>query len=389
MLISEVIKDETFKNAINLQGIERSLLKETLNGLVKPVLEEVRTKLKDFDSLTDFQKERFVAQFQYLETTYLTNLVGGYEEQFKGYLVDLSETQALQAVNEINKAVRIPLLSVTSPPVFFKTLVDQTLIEGLPLFTQPNVDGSLSWWTKLGTDTQRKVGQEIRKGLIAGDTPQQLRQRVIGKRDKKGNYQGGVLSATRREAEAITRTAVHAVTNETRKRIYETNQDVIEAVQSLATLDGRTTILCRSFDGLKWSLPDYKPIGHTKGYLPPPRHFRCRSVLVPVPVGIDEIDRKAKEMGLEITPEVRSANEGPVVSSSQMDTGRDMELWFSKQSKESQNEMLGKGRADLWRKGDVSLYQMVNEQGRTLTLTELSEQVKNNSLQNPPVSTKK
>jgi hypothetical protein len=386
MLISEVIKGEAFKNAVNLQGIEKSLVDDMIKNLIKPLYKETFEKLKDVSSLTDSQRQQLLAQQEFLSATWLENTIELHQKEIKGSLVDLSKLQSQQAVNEINKAVKIPLVSVSAPPKFFETLVDTTLIEGLPLFTKDKKDGSPSWWNKLGNDTQRRVGQEIRKGLIAGETPQQMQNRILGKRDKSGQYQGGVLSATRREAEAITRTAVHAVTNETRKRIYETNQDILEGVQSLATLDGRTTLLCRSFDGLKWSLPDYKPIGHNKGYLAPPRHFRCRSVLVPIPVGIDEIDKKAKEMGLEITPEVRAANKGPVASSAQFDTGKDMESWFSKQTPEAQNEMLGAGRAQIWRDGKASLYQMVNQQGKTLTLAELREQVQTNSLTPLPKS---
>lgn len=379
MLIAEVVEDEVFKNAINLSRYEKELNRKIVNPLIKGAWAEVREKLKDFDELTEFQQQRLVAQNNFLGKTFQSQFSEA-ETDLKEELVEFSALQAQQAINEINTAVKIPLLSVASSPKFFETLVDKTLIEGLPLFTQPNKNGLPSYWTKLGEDTQLQIAQEIRKGLILGETPRQLRARLIGKRDRQGNYQGGLLNITRRNAEAITRTAVHSVTNETRARMYEENTDVIEAVQSIATLDGRTTLLCRSYDGLKWSLPDYTPRGHNKRYIRPPRHFRCRSVLVPVIAGIEEIDKKAKKMGLEIEPTVRASNSGPVAASKLNDTGKDMEDWFKKQSSTSQNEMIGVGKAEIWRQGKASLYQMVNKEGEVLTLSELQEQISKNSL---------
>ena len=379
MVIAEVIENEVFKNAINLSKYEKELQDKVVNPLIRGAWSEVKKKMKAFDSLTDFQQQRLAAQNDFLSQTFYSQFTTA-ENSLKEELVDFSALQAQQAINEINTAVRIPLLSVTSSPKFFATLVDKTLIEGLPLFTQPNKNDIPSYWTKLGEDTQRQVAQEIRKGLLLGETPRELRSRIIGKKDKQGNFQGGVLNTTRRNAEAITRTAVHEVTNEARSRMYEENLDVIEGVQSIATLDGRTTLLCRSYDGLKWVLPDYKPKGHDKRYIRPPRHFRCRSVLVPVIAGIEEIDKKVEEMGLKLEPTIRASNSGPVAASKLNDTGRDMEKWFKNQSVEAQNKMLGVGKAEIWRQGKASLYQMVNQDGEVLTLAQIRQQIETNSL---------
>ena len=384
MVFAEVLKEEVFKNAVNLSRIERRLVNGPIKELLEELLKELRRELRNFNELTEFQQQRVLAQNEFISETLNQEPFTKASDSLKESLTDLAELQALQAANEINLAVRIPLISVASPPTFFATLVDQTLIEGLPLFNQSTKDGSPSWFSRLDEDLQRRVGQEVRKGLALGETQNQIRDRVLGKRDKQGNYRGGILETTKRNAEAITRTAVHSVTNEARKRVYEDNQDVIEGVQSLATLDGRTTLLCRSHDGLRWSLPDYKPQGHNKSYLQPPRHFRCRSVLVPVIVGIEEIDKKAEEMGLELEEVVRASNTGPRRGLVRRSTTSNMEDWFREQSEESQNEMIGKGRADLWREGKADLYQMVNQSGRELSLQELKRRINENSLDKTP-----
>lgn len=384
MVFAEVLKEEVFKNAVNLSRIERKLVNGPIKELLEELLKELRRELRNFNELTEFQQQRLLAQNEFISGTLNQELYTKASDSLKESLTDLAELQALQAANEVNLAVRIPLISVASTPTFFATLVDQTLIEGLPLFNQSTKDGSPSWFSRLDEDLQRRVGQEVRKGLALGETQNQIRDRILGKRDKRGNYRGGILETTKRNAEAITRTAVHSVTNESRKKLYEDNQDVIEGVQSLATLDGRTTLLCRSHDGLRWSLPDYKPQGHNKAYLQPPRHFRCRSVLVPVIAGIEEIDKKAEDMGLELEEVVRASNTGPRRGLARRSTTSNMEDWFREQSEESQNEMIGKGRANLWREGKADLYQMVNQSGRELSLRELKRRIKENSLDKTP-----
>ena len=388
-LIAEIIRDEVFANAVSLSGIERGLVQGPIQDLVNAVQQEVETKLQKFNSLTDFQQKRLLAQKSFLDNTALQNNFQQTGKEVRDALVDLAKLQAQQAANEINKALQIPLVSVSSPPSLFKALVNRTNIEGLPLFNYDKKDGTPGWWKKLERDTQQRIGQEIRKGILSGDTPQQMIQRVRGKRTKNGDFEGGVISATKREAEAITRTAVHKVTNEARRSVYEDNTDILEGVQSIGTLDQRTTEQCRAYDGLKWTIPQYQPQGHALPFWAPPRHFRCRSVIVPVVIGIEELDRKAKEKGLKINEEIRASNSGPVAVSKKMETGQDMEQWFAKQSKASQNEMIGVGKAEIWRNGRASLYQMVNAFGEPLTLSQLRDRVTNNTLLPAPQTTRK
>lgn len=366
---SEVIEDQIFKEAADLSKLER----DTMRSVLEPALEEARDEMaqlidQDWGQLTQFNRQRIAAFSEQLSN--LLNQIGldPVEQELMGLLQDLVIGTYEQAAKEINTVVELPLISIEAPPSFFGEVADTTLIEGQPLFTYERVDGSPGWWNSLKTSTQDRMARDVRKSLVLGETPAQAIQRLLGTR--RGQINGGTLGLTKRQAEAFMRTSIHAVTNATRTKLYEANSDIVEGVKSLATLDSRTTVLCRAYDGLRWSLPDYKPIGHGKSYLSPPRHWRCRSVMQPILAGLEEIDQRAREMGLELEPTVIAARDGPRQRTSA--TGN-MDGWMRSQSIEEQNAMLGKGRAELWREGKFTLQQLVNARGELIPISELKK----------------
>jgi len=369
MTWSEQLQDFIFSEAADLATLESSTLKSVLNPVLKEARQELQNMIRErWEDLSITDQWR-ATEFSQTFTSMLDQIaLAPLEASVSPMLQNLMVGTYAQAATEINKVLQVPLYSTTAPPAFYAKVMDKALIEGQPLFTNTLRDGSQSWWMNLRASTRDRMAREIRKSLVLGESTQQATRRLIGTH-RNQLPTGGSLGVTRRQAEAVVRTSIHAVTNATRSSFYEDNTDVVSAVQSLATLDSRTTILCRSYDGLKWKLPDYTPMGaNGKAHIPPPRHFRCRSTMMPVLGGLDAIDRKVREMGMELEPNVRASADGPV-------TGRlgTMQGWLANQSEQKQNAMLGVGRAKLWREGKVSLRQLVDNQGRTLTLTELEK----------------
>jgi SPP1 gp7 family putative phage head morphogenesis protein len=80
--------------------------------------------------------------------------------------------------------------------------------------------------------------------------------------------------------ETIVRTNLTDVYNQGRLVEGAQASDFLEGWQYSAIIDGRTTDVCRLLDGVVM-LPDDPNVNSLK----PPRHFNCRSVLVPVVVG--------------------------------------------------------------------------------------------------------
>lgn len=141
---------------------------------------------------------------------------------------------------------------------------------------------------------------------------------------------------------------------------YSANDDVLKGYQSLTVLDGKTSDICISYSGSKYDI-NFKPIGNSKPYRPTPRHFRCRSTHIPIlktwrELGIDED---------ELPTGTQSSDAGYLP---QDYTFND---FLKTKTKEYQNDVLGVGRAQLWRDGKITLSQLVNQQGRSLSLKEL------------------
>lgn len=242
-------------------------------------------------------------------------------------------------------------ISVTNGVVhynFAKPSVDQLVAIAE---TQP-IQGELlkKWFNKIGSDKQEVINKAIRMGMVEGDTIEKMVQRIAG--TKAGDYKDGVLTISRRHAEAVARTAVNNVSNQAAHLTYQANKDVIKGWQFLATLDNRTTITCASLNGTKW------PIG--SGPIPP-RHVRCRSFQLP--------DMKTwKELGVdleEMPAGERASKDGPVKSDITFSD------WLKGQPAKVRHEILGTERMKLFDTGELDLKDFTNKRGQVYSLQTL------------------
>jgi len=164
------------------------------------------------------------------------------------------------------------------------------------------------------------------------------------------------MEISRRGAQAMTRTAVNHTASLARQQMYEKNTDIIGSEQFSATLDGRTTPLCRALDGKKY------PVGKA----PVPgrdTHIGCRSTIIPVV-------KTWRELGIDIdeAPEsTRASFDGQVPESTTYNE------WLKGQDPKFQDSILGPGRGELFRQG-VPVDKFVDlESGRSFTLKELAQ----------------
>ncbi|MDE3996567.1 hypothetical protein NUS56_11830, partial [Glaesserella parasuis] len=97
-------------------------------------------------------------------------------------------------------------------------------------------------------------------------------------------------------------------------------------------------------------------------YQRPPLHPRCRSILQLVTKSWKELGIDAEEM----PSSTRASQDGPV--SEQIN----YENWLKSKSPEQQDQVLGKGKADLWRRGVITFADMLDQSGRPLTLANLN-----------------
>jgi len=231
-----------------------------------------------------------------------------------------------------------------------------------------------------------RIEQQIRIGVTQGETGAAIARRIVGTAQQRGR--NGVTQITRRGAEAITRTAVNAITNQAKRETFKANSDIFEEELYVATLDGRTTPICRSLDGKTF------PVG--EGSIPP-LHFNCRSLRVAILDGNVIGQRPARRFTQrQLLDEYARSNDLSRVSSrNNLPRGhkgafdrfaqqRKRELtgtvdakvsygeWLKRQPASFQDDVLGKTKGQLFRKGDLSLDKFVNRQGDELTLQQLA-----------------
>lgn len=156
-----------------------------------------------------------------------------------------------------------------------------------------------------------------------------------------------------RSGDALVRTAVQHVSSVARQAVAEANADIVAGVRMVATLDSRTSSVCRSLDGRVFPVDSGAR---------PPFHINCRTSFVLV--------LKAEHAGREA--QGKRALAGGAVSD-----GLSYYEWLGKQPAAFQDEVQGRTRGVLFRSGGLSAKQFaalqLDRRFRPRTLDELRE----------------
>jgi hypothetical protein len=263
----------------------------------------------------------------------------------------ISETVAEATAQSLEVTLGKDAVAIPKPD-YFKAVASDVLIQGAP---------SRDWWRGQDQDTQRRFAAEVRKGLQSGETNQQIITRIVGSAGVPG-----VMDTARRNAAALVQTSVQTVANDARRATFDANPDVIKGLKQVSTLDGHTTLICVSYSGAEWNLKR-EPINGND--LPfnggTPRHWNCRSLEIP-------ITKSLRDLGIDLDdlpPSTRASSSG------QISVNTSFNDYLKRRGKAYQDEVLGKGRADLWRAGKITLRDLVNGDGRPLSLAEIQARV--------------
>ncbi len=280
---------------------------------------------------------------------------------------------------EINKLVTSELLGIAAgeavfvagvitaklPVTFEPALPTGRQLRGI-VFGRPFQNRILRDWLKtFSTGDRRRMMDEIRQGLVFSETPTQIARRIFGTQAMGGA--DGVREITRRGAQTLAQTATSAVSNASRQAVYNRNRGIIPREVYVATLDSKTTPICRSLDGDVFEVGD----GPT-----PPLHMNCRSIRAPVVDG----RKLGKRPATTATKKRLEGLKGPARRREvEKLTGRvpaetTYQQWLGKQSAGFQDEVLGPTRGRLFRKGELDLKGFVDNSGEQWTLRQLYEQ---------------
>jgi SPP1 gp7 family putative phage head morphogenesis protein len=164
-----------------------------------------------------------------------------------------------------------------APQTFSLTATQGTMI------TLPNGEVVSKAFRGIAVDQAERFSQVVRQGLLTGEPTPAIAKRLIG-RLEFGDYgplsvrqlaaAGGELTAVAdNQIMVLVRTSINQVANTASQQVYEANQDITKKYRYVATLDTRTSSICRALDGREFE--------YGKGPTPP-QHFNCRSTTVPV-----------------------------------------------------------------------------------------------------------
>lgn len=160
----------------------------------------------------------------------------------------------------------------------------------------------------------------------------------------------------KKQAGVLLQTLSNHVSVQTRNIVMSENIGLFDGYEWVAVLDSRTSLVCASRDGKIYPLSDNPEISPK-----PPAHFNCRSTITPkVKAGYEDRVKK---------PNPRTAKGAKGETKVRQTTT--YESWLKRQPASFQDEVLGKTRGKLFRRGGLEISKFVDFSGRPITLDEL------------------
>lgn len=258
------------------------------------------------------------------------------------------------------------LTSKLPPPELLRSIVRTRPFEGKVM---------RAWAKSIERVDLDRIETQIKIGLTQGESIPEISRRVVGTVKLRGV--NGVTEITRRNAEALARTSVNAIANEARREFHLANADILDDELYVATLDAVTTPICRSLDGERFPL-GVGPI--------PPLHFGCRSLRTAIldaialgrrpskPVHERGLLREfAKRENLSSVPRTRGqlphGTKGVFDDFARVRTREligtvpakvNYQQWLGRQSAAFQDDVLGRTKGALFRRGGLTLDKFVD-----------------------------
>lgn len=313
------------RHAVYMEGAKTRYVRD-FETFLKLMEDDILAQLSTVDDAESFRGARLNRLLAAIRET-IEGGFGDYETVWRNQLRELGAYEAEFELKSLKQVVNVDF-DLPTPSQLYNAAFAR------PLSVAGADEGSLlepfsrNWTNR----AKQRIEGAIRVGFAQGKTTQEIVRSIRGTR--KGRFRDGVIQATRRDVELMARTALQHVAASARMTIWEQNSDIVEEVEFIAVLDGRTSHLCRSLSGRKFKVG--------KGPIPP-LHIACRSTLVPVlNDGLDFLDGAGTQF---------SRGEDGVKRVSPDLTYYE---WLGTQSAAFQDSVLGPNRGKLLRNGGLS-----------------------------------
>lgn len=385
------IPDRLYRNVVDLNRYSNSLSRQLIN-LYNRIMVAAANQLRAIEDAAPPAKasalQRILSQLRTALSDWANQAVGLTATELQG----LAELQTDFVRRELERALPVALRPTVVPvqvsPNFGQSVVvaDPTqlnvatlsddlfaAVQGAPQtygltaargtrITLPNGQVVSKAFRGLAETQAERFAQVVRTGLQEGTPTPDIARQLVGKLDfgessrtvKQLVAAGGQATAVaNNQIVALVRTSINQVANTSSMQVYEANQDITTTYRYVATLDSRTSSICRALDG--------REFGYGKGPQPP-QHFNCRSVMVPV-------------IRADILPPSETATRAS--ANGQVPINTSYGEWLAKQPRSVQEDVLGKSKvgyfellSEKYGPGDA-MAKLVRDDGSELTLDQL------------------
>lgn len=382
-----------YRNAIDLNRFSNSVARRIINAYNDIIIDAVN-QLRTIDELAAPVKaarlRAILAQLKDSLGTWAGDATEITATELQGIAQLQSEFVAEQLRRALPAGARDAVRTVEISPQFAQSVVttDPTqlnvvalsddlfaAVQGAPAtfnltaaqgatITLPNGEVVTKAFRGIAVDQAERFSQVVRQGLLTGEPTPAIAKRLIGslqfgeeaKTVKQLIAAGGQATAVAdNQVVALVRTSINQVANTASQQVYEANQDITPRYRYVATLDTRTSAICRALDGREFE--------YGKGPTPP-QHFNCRSTTVPV------IDYKA--LGFTPPPAgTRASADG------QVPVNESYGQWLAKQPLPVKAKALGANKVAYFDKLSAkygpkdAIAKLVRDDGSELTLDQL------------------
>lgn len=336
--VNDILLDLALEHQVSIERLKSSEVKKALDLLAEldeellakinarvARLGPVEKQLFGAGRFTTERLERLRRALREVADRSYDLLIGRMRETLDGAARQVAEFERQSLQKTISPVIKGSFETATVSGNQLRSVVRQTPIEGQVL--APFVRE----WSRRKRDA---VAQEIRKGVVAAETVDQITQRV----------KRLALLPARARVETIVRTATQAITSAAREEVWRANERVIKKIRWTATLDTRTCVICASLDGKLFDLDEGRR---------PPAHPNCRCVTVAVTTASN-------------VPGERASAFGPVPKDITF------EEFLKQRGAAFQDDVLGPTKAKLFRQGKLKLNDFVDKSGRPFDLDDLA-----------------
>lgn len=382
-----------YRNAIDLNRFSNSVARRIINAYNDIIIDSVN-QLRTIDDLAAPVKAARLRGILAQLKDSLATWAGDSTELTARELQGIAELQSEFVANQLRKALpagaRDAVNTVEISPQFAQSVVttDPTqlnvvalsddlfaAVQGAPAtfsltaaqgatITLPNGEVVSKAFRGIAVDQAERFSQVVRQGLLTGEPTPAIAKRLIGNLEfgeRARNVRqlvaaGGQATAVAdNQVVTLVRTSINQVANSASQQVYEANQDITKRYRYVATLDTRTSAICRALDG--------KTFEYGKGPTPP-QHFNCRSTTIPV-IDYDEL-------GFTPPPAGTRASQG-----GQVPANESYGQWLAKQDLPTKAKALGAGKVAYFDKlsekygPQNALAKLVRDDGSELTLDNL------------------